>query len=72
MTPRLKTKIIDVCDRKIAQKGETVGLSFYAFFQNKNDDPGLLMEAASWWISTHQLDHFEKATKIKALVFSER
>ena len=71
MTPRLKAKIIDVCDRKIAQKGKTVGLSFYAFFQNKNDDPELLMEIASWWISTHQLDHFEKAAKIKALVVDD-
>jgi Family of unknown function (DUF6500) len=26
------------------------------------------MEAAEWWIKTHQLDHFEKATKIKKMV----
>jgi hypothetical protein len=26
------------------------------------------MEAAEWWIKTHQLDHFEKATKIKRMV----
>ncbi|MNU06079.1 hypothetical protein D3C72_2511360 [compost metagenome] len=45
-----------------------VGLSFYAFFANKNDDPELLMEAAEWWIRTHRLDHFEKATKIRTLV----
>jgi hypothetical protein len=38
-------------------------LSFYAFFANKNDDPELLMEAATWWISIHKLDHFEKAKK---------
>lgn len=38
------------------------------FFANKNDDPELLMEAATWWISTHKLDHFEKAHKIKAMV----
>ncbi|MGB0980719.1 MAG: DUF6500 family protein [Winogradskyella sp.] len=68
MTPSLKTKIIDVCNKKIAQKGTNVGLSFYAFFANKNDNPKLLMEAATWWIQTHQLDHFEKAVKIKALV----
>jgi hypothetical protein len=54
--------------RKIEQKGTNVGLSFYAFFANKNDDPELLMEAAEWWIKTHQLDHFEKATKIKRMV----
>jgi hypothetical protein len=64
-------KIITVCERKIAQKGTNVGLSFYAFFANKNDDPTLLMEAATWWIMTHKLDHFEKAVKIKALVESE-
>lgn len=68
MTPHLKQKIIDVCDAKIAAKGETVGLSFYAFFANRNDDPVLLMEAAEWWIKTHRLDHFEKAVKIKAMI----
>ena len=57
-----------MCDQKIAAKGPTVGLSFYAFFANKNDDPVLLMEAATWWIKTHKLDHFEKALKIKAMV----
>ena len=64
MRAELKAKIIEVCDEKIAKKGENVGLSFYAFFANKNDDPELLMEAAIWWIKTHQLDHFEKAIKI--------
>lgn len=29
------------------------------------------MEAATWWIMTHKLDHFEKAIKIKKLVQSE-
>ncbi|SBS35373.1 hypothetical protein MAQ5080_03153 [Marinomonas aquimarina] len=72
MTPTLKTKILEVCDKKIAAKGENVGISFYAFFKNKNDDPELLMEAAEWWIRTHQLDHFEKAVKIKALVQAGR
>ncbi|MFC5196279.1 DUF6500 family protein [Bizionia hallyeonensis] len=68
MSPELKSKIIHVCNTKIAQKGENVGLSFYAFFENKNNNPKLLMEAATWWIETHQLDHFEKAVKIKDLV----
>lgn len=49
-------------------KGSNVGLSFYAFFANKNDDPELLMEVAHWWIMEMKLDHFEKAEKIKALV----
>lgn len=70
MRPILKRKIIAVCDKKIASKGPGVGLSFYAFFANRNDDPELLMEAATWWIMTHRLDHFEKATKIKELVLS--
>ncbi|WP_299112004.1 DUF6500 family protein [uncultured Winogradskyella sp.] len=70
MTTVLKQKILEVCDKKIAQKGTNVGISFYAFFKNKNDNPELLMEAATWWIKTHQLDHFEKAVKIKALVNS--
>jgi len=64
----LKRKIIQVCDKKIAAKGNNVGLSFYAFFANKNDDPELLMEAATWWIMTHKLDHFEKAVKIKQMI----
>lgn len=68
MRSELRNKIIEVCDKKIAAKGPTVGLSFYAFFANKNDNPLLLMEAATWWIETHQLDHFEKAIKIKSMV----
>lgn len=60
--------MIAVCDAKIAAKGLNVGLSFYAFFANKNDNPELLMEAATWWIITHKLDHFEKAVKIRDLV----
>lgn len=68
MNDKLRAKIIEVCDKKIAAKGANVGLSFYAFFANKNNDPALLMEAATWWIETHQLDHFEKAIKIKDMV----
>lgn len=63
----LKDKIIEVCDKKIATKGDNIGVSFYAFFKNKNDNPELLMEAATWWIKTQNLDHFEKAVKIKSL-----
>ncbi|MBS8273829.1 hypothetical protein DYI21_09555 [Thalassospira tepidiphila] len=68
MRQSLRDKIIAVCDRKIAQKGLDVDLSFYAFFANRNDDPDTLMEAATWWIKTHELDHFEKATKIRGMV----
>lgn len=71
MRAKMQQKIIDVCDRKIAQKGDGVGLSFYAFFANKNDDPEQLMEVATWWIKTHKLDHFEKAVKIRNMVISE-
>ncbi|GAA6190695.1 hypothetical protein DS909_22315 [Phaeobacter gallaeciensis] len=70
MRPSLRHKFIQVCDEKIAKKGETVGLSFYAFFANKNDDPDRLMEAAEWWIKTHELDHFEKALKIRNMIKS--
>lgn len=70
MREELRAKIVDVCDQKIEKKGEGVGLSFYAFFKNKNDDPEVLMEAARWWIETHELDHFEKAVKIKEMVRS--
>lgn len=68
LSQALKDKMIAVCDAKIAAKGTNVGLSFYAFFANKNDNPELLMEAARWWILTNKLDHFEKAVKIRALV----
>lgn len=68
MRDSLRQKAITICEEKIAKKGETVGLSFYAFFANKNDDPDLLMEMAQWWIKTHQLDHFEKATKIRDMI----
>ncbi len=71
MNKILKLKIREVCDAKIAAKGDNVGLSFYAFFANKNETPVLLMEAATWWIKTHELDHFEKALKIKELISKE-
>lgn len=70
MRASLKQKIVEVCDRKLAEKGPGVGLSFYAFFANRNDDPELLMEAAEWWIRLHRLDHFEKATKVRDLVLN--
>ena len=68
MNNEIKEKIIAVCDSKITKKGTQVGLSFYAFFANKNDNPELLMEVAEWWIKTHRLNHFEKAVKIKEMV----
>ncbi|MGB0925375.1 MAG: DUF6500 family protein [Minisyncoccia bacterium] len=71
MNKEMQNKIIEVCDKKIDQKGDNVGLSFYAFFKNKNDDPKALLDVATWWIYTHQLDHFEKAIKIKKLVQQE-
>ena len=71
MQDTLRQKIITVCQTKMEQKGPAVGLSFYAFFANPNDDPALLMEAATWWIQTHRLDHFEKAEKILRMVRQE-
>jgi hypothetical protein len=68
MRAALRQKALAVCDAKIAQKGEGVGLSFYAFFANKNDEPAALMEVAEWWILTHRLDHFEKAVKIRTMI----
>lgn len=69
MNKELCKKIITVCNEKISAKGTNVGLSFYAFFANKNDDPELLMEVAKWWIQKHKLDHFEKAVKIRKMVW---
>ncbi|MFA0086092.1 DUF6500 family protein [Vibrio sp. 10N.261.51.F12] len=70
MRESLRRKIIETCQKKLDQKGDNVGVSFYAFFANKNDDPELLMEAATWWIQDNKLDHFEKARKIKDMVES--
>ena len=68
MTPAFRQHAADVCSARIAQKGLDVGVSFYAFFKNKNDNPALLMQMAEWWIMTHKLDHFEKAVKIRQMV----
>ncbi|MBA1420406.1 MAG: hypothetical protein FAF03_05990 [Epsilonproteobacteria bacterium] len=57
--------------QKIEAKGDNVGLSFYAFFANKNDSPELLMEVANWWIWENKLDHFDKAVKIRNMVKNE-
>ena len=70
MREELRIKIIDVCNKKIESKGDNVGLSFYAFFANKNDNPELLMEAATWRIQTHKLDHFVKAHKVKQMIIN--
>jgi hypothetical protein len=72
MQQAIKEKMIQVCNEKIAKKGDQVGLSFYAFFANKNDDPETLMQVAEWWIRTHELNHFEKASKIKQMIESEQ
>jgi len=71
MNKTICDKIITICNDKIEKKGENVGLSFYAFFANKNDNPELLMQVAKWWILEHKLDHFEKAIKIRKMVEKE-
>ena len=68
MNKEIKQKIIKTCDEKIAKKWDNVWLSFYAFFENKNTNPELLMEVAIWWIEKEKLDHFEKAVKIKEII----
>lgn len=67
----LRQRAIAVCDAKITRKGEGVGLSFYAFFKNKNDEPEVLMEAATWWIEVHKLNHFEKAVKVRSMIVDD-
>ena len=68
MDNQIRSKIIEVCNSKIAAKGTDVGLSFYAFFKNKNDNPKQLMQVATWWILEQELNHFEKAVKIKEMI----
>jgi hypothetical protein len=68
MDASIKAKIIQVCTEKIEKKDPNVGLSFYAFFSNKNTNPEILMEVARWWIYENRFDHFEKATKIREVV----
>ncbi|MCV2403338.1 DUF6500 family protein [Marinomonas sp. C2222] len=64
MSEQIRDKIVTICNEKIDKKGQGVQVSFYAFFTNKNNDPVNLMKVARWWIEEHQLNHFEKATKI--------
>ena len=68
MDPEFINKMIAVCENKISAKGDAVGLSFYVFFKNKNDNPELLLEVAEWWILANKLDHFERASKIIELL----
>ena len=68
MNKQFRERAIEICNEKIQKKGPEVGLSFYAFFKNKNDNPELLQEVALWWITTHKLDHFEKAVKVKGML----
>lgn len=70
MRQSIRQKIVNVCETKIATRGPDVGVSFYAFFSNKNTDPELLVEVAHWWILEMKLDHFEKAEKIRELVLA--
>ncbi len=68
LNSNLRNKIISICEQKIEQKGDNLGLSFYAFFPNKNETPSQLMEVATWWIQLHELDHFVKAVKVKEML----
>lgn len=43
-------KMINICEEKIAKKGDNVWISFYVFFKNKNDNKELLFSVAKWWI----------------------
>lgn len=61
MRAEMKEEIIRTCEAKIVAKGRNVGLSFYAFFANKNDDPELLMEVVHGWIMEMKLDHSEQS-----------
>lgn len=68
---RVLNKMIEICEQKIIKKGNKVNVSFYAFFENKNLNPKILHEVATWWILIKKLDHFEKATKIKIMLEEE-
>ena len=64
----MKEKMLEICEEKIKSKGDNVGISFYVFFKNKNDNSESLMKVARWWIMENKLDHFEKATKMRDLM----
>jgi hypothetical protein len=68
MTHNIRAKMISICNEKIKQKGIDVNVSFYAFFENKNTNPELLMAVATWWIQENKFNHFEKAIKIKTIL----
>lgn len=72
MNNEIKQKIVRICDEKILKKWDNVWLSFYAFFENKNTNPELLLEVAKWWIMEHKLDHFVKAKKIKQIILDNK
>jgi len=48
-----------------------VGVPFYAFFADKNGNSELLMEATTWWIKTHKLNHFVKVSTLLKMVKNE-
>lgn len=68
MTPDFQQYMIAICENKIAQKWHNVGISFYVFFKNKNDNPLVLSAVAHRWITVNKFDHFEKAIKIKNIL----
>ncbi|MGL4759510.1 MAG: DUF6500 family protein [Patescibacteria group bacterium] len=71
MNQVIKDKITKICLEKIDKKGMSVGVSFYAFFENKNSNPELLYQVAKWWILENEFDHFEKAQKILSILKTE-
>lgn len=62
------TKSSKCVTQRLPPKAKVSACLFTRFFANKDDDPVLLMEAATWWIETHGLDHFVKAVTIRQMV----
>ncbi|WP_137224851.1 DUF6500 family protein [Shewanella sp. MEBiC00475] len=67
MRAELRSKIIEVCDRKIALKGDNVGLSFYAFFASELPTDALRVDqwaSAISFLKTRLLFFLSSHTKL--------
>lgn len=63
MRSALRQKAIAVCDARNARKGDGAGLSGFAFFAGKNDDPAAPSEMGTRRIATLRPGQHPKARK---------
>lgn len=71
LPPELLLRMKAETEKQIKAKWDTVNISFYYFYDNKNKQNAEVMQVATWWIEKHDLPHFVKATKILELINME-